>query len=120
MSDTTFIRDLRLRARIGISEHERRDLQDIVINIEFESDQRNAAETDDVADAVDYRALTKDVIARVEGSQHRLVESLAASIASACLKHDGVDAVRVRVEKPNALRFADSVGVDIRRTRGRP
>lgn len=119
MSDTTFIRDLRLRARIGISEQERRDVQDVVINIEFESDQHRAAETDDVADAVDYRTMTKDIIALVQGSQHRLVETLAASIADACLKHQGVDAVRVRVEKPHALRFADSVGVDIRRARGR-
>ena len=117
MSDTTFIRDLRLRARIGVSAHERRDLQDLVLNIEFESDQRAAAETDDLSHAVDYRALTKDVIALVEGSDCRLVETLAASVASVCLKRDGIESVRVRIEKPGALRFADSVGVDIRRRR---
>lgn len=118
MSDKTFIRRLRLRARIGISEHERRDRQDLVIDIEFESDQRRAADSDDVGHAVDYRALNKDVIAAVEGSEHRLVETLAASIARTCLKHDGVEAVRVRVEKPGALRFADGVGVEVHRRRG--
>jgi FolB domain-containing protein len=117
MKVKTFIRDLRLRAVIGISELERKDRQDLVVNIEFDSDQACAEETDDMARAVDYRALNKDVIALVEGQQHVLIETLAAKIANACLKHDGVQAVRVRLEKPGALRFADSVGVDIERRR---
>lgn len=117
MTDKTLIKDLRLRARIGIGEHERRDKQDLVICIEFESDQAAAARSDDVTRAVDYRALNKDVIALVEGNEHRLVETLAENIAQACLKHDGVETVRVRLEKPGALRFADSVGVEIQRKR---
>ena len=120
MKDTTFIRDLRLRARIGIGEHERRDRQDLVINIEFESDQAAAAQSDDMAHAVDYRALNKDVIALVEGNEHKLVETLAERIAQVCLKHDGVETVRVRLEKPGALRFADGVGVEIQRERRSP
>ena len=117
MKDKTFIKDLRLRARIGIGEYERRDKQDLVINIEFESDHADAATHDDMAYAVDYRALNKDVIALVEGNEHKLVEALAENIAQVCLKHDGVEAVRVRLEKPGALRFADSVGVEIQRAR---
>lgn len=117
MKDRTFIKDLRLRARIGIGERERRDKQDLVINIEFESDQAAAAHNDDMAHAVDYRALNKDVIALVEGNEHHLVEALAEGIAQACLEHDGVEMVRVRLEKPGALRFADSVGVEIERAR---
>lgn len=117
MKDKTFIKDLRLRARIGIGEYERRDKQDLIINIEFESDQAAAAQNDDMAYAVDYRALNKDVIALVEGNEHRLVETLAEGIAQACLKHGGVETVRIRLEKPGALRFADSVGVEIHRAR---
>lgn len=117
MPDLTFIRDLRLRAHIGITDDERRALQDIVINVEFESDQRKAAETDDVGDAVDYRALNKRVIALVEASDHRLVEALAQRVARLCLEESRIQSVRVRIEKPGALRFADSVGVDIHRTR---
>ena len=117
MNDRTFIKDLRLRAKIGIGEHERRDRQDLVINIEFESDQAAAAQSDSIDHAVDYRALNKDVIALVEGSEHHLVETLAEGIAQTCLKHEGVETVRVRLEKPRALRFADSVGVEIQRAR---
>lgn len=120
MTDLTFIKDLRLRARIGVGEHERRDRQDLVINIEFESDQTAAAQNDDVAYAVDYRALNKDVIALVEGNEHKLVETLADDIARACLKREGVLFVRVRLEKPGALRFADGVGVEVRRRRPSP
>ena len=115
--DVTSIRGLRVRARLGVTDHERRDVQDLLIHIDFESDHRRAAETDDLAHAVDYRALNKDVIAAVERSDHRLVETLAETVARTCLKHDGVASVRVRVEKPGALRFADSVGVEIVRRR---
>lgn len=118
MSDLTFIKDLRVRARIGVTEDERRDLQDVVVNVEFRSDQWKAAESDDVADAVDYRALNKRILAFVGTGEMRLVETLAQGVARLCLQDARIDAVRVRVEKPGALRFADSVGVEIERTRG--
>lgn len=117
MSDVTFIANLRARVRIGITEDERRAPQDVVLNVQFESDQRKAAQSDDVADAVDYRALNKRILALVESSEHRLVETLADRVARLCLEDARIESVRVRVEKPGALRFADNVGVDIHRTR---
>jgi FolB domain-containing protein len=64
---------------------------------------------------VNYRTLTKRVIARVEQSEFRLIERLAEEIASLCLEEPGVKRVRVAVAKPGALRFARSVGIAIER-----
>jgi D-erythro-7,8-dihydroneopterin triphosphate epimerase len=117
MTDLIRIHDLLLRTVIGINEEERRDRQDVVINIALYADLRSAGVSDDVRDAVNYRTLTKQVIKRVEESQFYLVEKLAAEIAAICLEDPRVERVQVRVEKPGALRFARSVGVEIDRTR---
>lgn len=113
--DRIFILELRARCILGDNDWEREKKQDIVLDLELETDTRPAAESDDLDDALDYRALKKDVLAYVEASDHRLVESLAEHVARICLKHQGCQGVRVRIEKPGALRFARTVGVEIRR-----
>jgi len=113
--DRIHIRDLRLPAIIGIYPKERRERQDIVLNLELRADLRRAGESDDLADTIDYKALKKRVIAHVEASRHLLLERLAAEIARLCLDTPGVLSVRVIVDKPGALRFARSVAVDIER-----
>lgn len=117
MSDRIQIKDLLLRAIIGINEEERRNRQDVLINIALYADSRPAGVSDDIEDAVNYRTITKQVIRRVEASSFCLVEKMAAEIAAICLEDPRVEAVDVRVEKPGALRFARSVGVEIHRTR---
>jgi dihydroneopterin aldolase/D-erythro-7,8-dihydroneopterin triphosphate epimerase len=117
MTDQIHIRDLLLRTIVGINEEERRDRQDVVINIALHADLRSAGASDDIRDSVNYRTLTKQVIQRVEASQFYLVEKLAAEIAAICLEDPRVERAQVRVEKPGALRFARSVGVEIDRTR---
>ena len=117
MSDQIQIKDLLLRTIIGINEEERRNRQDVLINIVLYSDTRAAGASDDIEDAVNYRTITKRVIKRVEESEFYLVEKLAAEIAAICLEDPRVEAVDVRVEKPGALRFARSVGVEVHRTR---
>ena len=116
MADQIIIRDLLLRCVIGVNADERRDRQDVLINILLYADVRNAV-SDDMQDTINYRTLTKRIIALVDGSQFYLVEKLAAEIASLCLDDERVEQVQVRVEKPGALRFARSVGVEIIRTR---
>ena len=115
--DQINIKDLHLRAVIGINEEERRDRQDVLINIVMEVDVRRAGESDDIDDAVNYRTITKRIIQLVENSQFYLVEKMAAEIAAICLSDPRVDHARVTVEKPGALRFARSVGVTIERGR---
>ena len=118
MTDQVQIKDLRLRTIIGINEEERRNLQDVLINIVLYADTRAVGVSDDIEDAVNYRTITKRVIRMVEASRFCLVEKMAAEIAAICLDDPLVNEVSVRVEKPGALRFARSVGVEIHRTRG--
>lgn len=118
MTDRIYIRDLLLRAIIGINPSERTNLQDVLINIELEADLRPAGQSDDIADAVNYRTIAKNVAALVEGSHFFLVEKLAEEVAAVCLQDQRVLVARVRVEKPGALRFARLVGVEIERRRG--
>ena len=117
MSDRILIKDLLLRTIVGINEEERRNRQDVLINITLHADTRPAGRSDDIDDAVNYRTITKRVIELVEGSQFYLVEKMAAEIATICLSDERVTRACVRVEKPGALRFARSVGIEIERGR---
>lgn len=115
--DQIHIKDLHLRTIIGINEEERRNRQDVLINIVMDADSSQAGESDDIDDAVNYRTITKRIIQLVESSQFYLVEKMAAEIAAICLDDPRVERARVTVEKPGALRFARSVGVSIERGR---
>jgi FolB domain-containing protein len=114
--DKTFIKDLVVRGIIGIADWEREKLQEIKINIVLYSDQQVASETDDIADCVNYRTVAKKVIAHAESAARFTVEALAGDIAKISLAEPHVQKVKVRVEKPGAVRFSDSVGVEIERS----
>jgi FolB domain-containing protein len=115
--DKIIIKDLLLRSIIGINDDERANRQDILINIVMYADTRSAGVSDQIADAINYRTITKRIISHVEGSSNYLVEKLVADIAQIILIEFPVDRVVVRVEKPGALRFTESVGIEIDRTR---
>ena len=116
--DKIIIRDLLLRGIIGINPEERVKQQDILINVVMFADIRKAAVSDDIEDAVDYKTVTKRIIQHVEESSDYLVEKLVSDIARLVFEvSDKVLKVQVRVEKPNALRFASSVGIEIERAR---
>jgi len=116
--DCIEIKDLLLRGIVGINDWEREKPQDILVNITLFADLRRAGASDDLADSINYRTLTKKIIEHVEGSARFTVEALAADIARLCLEDPRVLRARVRVEKPGALRFARSVGVEIERQAG--
>lgn len=115
--DKIIIKDLLVRSIIGINPDERIKKQDILINIVLFADTRQAAISDDIDDAVNYKAITKQIIDHVENSSDFLVEKLVNDIACLILKDYPVEKVQVRVEKPGALRFAESVGIEILRIR---
>lgn len=115
--DQIHIKDLLLRGIIGINDWEREKRQDILINITLIGDLTKAGRSDSIEDTINYRTVTKQVIKLVEGGKPYTVEHLAARIAEICLNAPGVERARVRVEKPGALRFARSVGVEIDRTK---
>ncbi len=116
--DRILIEDLRARCIIGVNEDERREKQEVAINLAIHTDLRKAGRSDRLDDAVDYRALKKKVSKMVEGSEYFLIEALAEAIARLCLEDPKIEEVRVRVDKPLALRFARSVAVEITRRRG--
>lgn len=111
------IRDLLLRCIVGIYPEERREPQDVVINITLHADLRAACRSDRIEDTVDYKAVKKTVMAEVEGSRYYLLERLAERVAEIALEQPGVESVDVTVDKPGALRFARSVAVSLTRTR---
>jgi FolB domain-containing protein len=113
-----FIDRLVVRGIIGVYEWEREQPQEIVISVCLFTDISRAGMTDDIADCVDYQSLVEKITAHAESARRRTVESLAADIARIGLLERGVERVRVRVEKPGAVRSCQSVGVEIERIRG--
>ena len=122
--DRIHIQDLSLRCVIGVLPEERREKQDVVLNVTLFVDLTRAGDTDSLADTVDYKSLKGRIRTLVEDSCFSLVEKLASEVAGVCLADPRVARVAVRVDKPGALRFARSVAVEIERSRdwaaGRP
>jgi D-erythro-7,8-dihydroneopterin triphosphate epimerase len=115
--DAIHIRDLRLRCIVGINAEEREKKQDVVINITLYADLRAAGRSDAIEDTVNYKAIKVRTLEDVEASSFQLVERLAEHVANICLADSKVVRARVLVEKPGALRFARTVGVEIFRDR---
>lgn len=113
--DLIRIKDLLVRGVIGVNDWERKTEQDILVNITLTVDLAASGDSDDIADTVSYRTVAKAVIEHVRSSQRFTVEALATDLAKICLLQPGVRKARVRLEKPGALRFARSVGVEIER-----
>ena len=114
---TIRVTDLRLRTVIGTNDWERESKQDIVINIALECDAAKAAQSDDLKDAVDYKALTKRIIEFAEGSQVFLLEKLTAQVLDMIMEDKRILSSAVRIDKPLALRFSKSVSVEMNRRR---
>ena len=113
--DRIFLRDLRVETIIGIFDWERETPQTVSIDLEMATDVARAAQSDDIADALDYKAVAKRLIAFVGESRFQLVETLAERIAAILREEFGVPWVRVTVNKGGAVRGASGVGVVIER-----
>jgi len=115
--DRIYIRDLALRCIIGLYPEERKNKQDVIINIVLETDLRAAGKSDSLNDTVDYKAIKLAILDFTENSSFQLIESLAEGIAAICLKDARVQNATVTIDKPGALRFCRSVAVEITRSR---
>ncbi len=113
--DIVFIRNLRVKCILGVYDWERNKPRPVVINVELETDTRPAAVSDDLSDCVDYDALAKEIRALAIRARRMTIEALAGDIAGLCLQAHHVLGVRVRVEKPGAVKGSDSSGVTIYR-----
>lgn len=113
--DKILIKNLHAHGIIGVYDEERITPQAILINITLYTDTHKAAQSDDLADCINYDVLSQKVRQHAETVQRLTVEALAEDIATLCLKEKGVKKVWVRVEKPDALDYVDQVGVEIKR-----
>ncbi len=113
--DQIIIKDLLVRGVIGVGEVERSNPQNIVISIVMFCDTSVCGKSDNINDTVNYRTVSKKVMAHAEKAARYTVEALAEDIAAICLEQPHITGVRVRVEKPGAVRFSKSVGVEIER-----
>ncbi len=112
-----FVRDLELMARIGIYDHEKTTSQRIIVNIDLSVNETDGVMEDEISHVVSYEIVAKKVEAILEEGHVNLVETLCEKIATACLRDKRVLAARVRVEKPDIIPNARSVGVEIERSR---
>lgn len=111
-----FIRDLILSARIGVYQHEKLGTQRVRINIELTCTEHPAI-NDDLSNVVNYAELVGQVRAIVAEGHINLVETLADRVAQMCLEDRRVQNAKVRIEKLEVFKEADSVGVEIERVR---
>ncbi len=105
------IKNLRLRTIVGINDWERKKFQDVIMNIEIELDGTQVMESDDIEDTIDYKALKKRILEEVEKSRFYLLDKLAGHVLKIIMENDRILQATVEVDKPHALRFADSVSV---------
>jgi len=117
VTDQIFIKNLSLDAIVGINEHERHHRQKIIINVVMSADLSAACRSDSIDDTVDYFVICEHIKTLVDNSQFFLVESLAEAIADICLSDKLVTSAQVTIEKPEALRHAESAGVVVERKR---
>ena len=110
---TINIRNLRLRTYIGFNDEEKTKKQDVVLNLEISYRTHPAVFNDEVEGALNYRTITKSVIEQVEEGRFLLLEKLVADVLATCSRHQEVTHARVTVDKPNALRFAESVSLTL-------
>ncbi|HDY98008.1 MAG TPA: dihydroneopterin triphosphate 2'-epimerase [Pseudomonas sabulinigri] len=105
------IKDLRLRTYIGINADEIRNQQDILINVIILYPAADAVAVNDIEQALNYRTITKALIAHVEGNRFALLERLTQELLDIVMQQPQVHYAEVEVDKPHALRFAESVSI---------
>jgi D-erythro-7,8-dihydroneopterin triphosphate epimerase len=114
---TIRITNLRLRTTIGANDWERDIKQDVIINITINYAASKSIESDKLKDTVDYKTITKKIIKEVEASSFYLLEKLTDMVLNIVMEDQRVSSAQVRVDKPAALRFSDSVSVELDKKR---
>ncbi len=115
--DRIFLRGLTAECIIGFIDWERRVKQTVVVDLELPVDCARAAATDEVTETVDYKRVAKRVLAYIEASEFKLVETLAQRLVELLLAEFALDWVRLSLSKPGAIRSSRDVGVSIERRR---
>lgn len=115
---TIRIKNLRLRTHIGIKDEEINKRQDVVINATIRYRADWAVEFNHIDQALNYRTITKHLIAHVEENRFLLLERMTREVLDIIMTYEQVLIAQVEIDKPHALRFADSVSITLSATRG--
>ena len=115
--DKIILTDLRIDAVIGIWDWEKRNPQTISIDLEMQTDTKQASQSDSIEDVLDYKAVSKRVKQFIQASQFNLIETLAENVAKIILEEFDVLWLKLRISKPFAIRDSRNVGVSIERTK---
>lgn len=107
------VKDLRLRTYIGIKEEEILNRQDVLINLTILYPAAEAVEVNQIDQALNYRTITKAVIRHVEDNRFALLERLTQELLDLVMAYEQVVYAEVEVDKPHALRFAESVSITL-------
>ncbi|KZZ01483.1 D-erythro-7,8-dihydroneopterin triphosphate epimerase [Oleiphilus sp. HI0073] len=107
------ITNLRLRTFIGFNPEEQEKQQDIIINAEIHYPANKLCLNDDVENALNYKNIAKGIIKHVESGRFLLLEKLVSDVLEICHEHEWVSYAKVKIAKPHALRFADSVSLSL-------
>lgn len=110
---TIRIKNLRLRTYIGIKEEEIANRQDVVINAVIRYRAARAVQFNQIDQALNYRTITKHLIAHVEENRFLLLERMTREVLDIIMSYEQVLAAQVEIDKPHALRFADSVSITL-------
>lgn len=113
--DLVFIRELQVNTIIGVYDWEREVRQTVVLDLEMATDNKRAAASDDIADALNYAAVSSRLTEFIENSQFQLIESMAEQVAAIVLNEFKVGWLRLRLCKPGAVAQAKDVGILIER-----
>ena len=113
--DIIYLNDLEIETIIGIFDWERRVKQKVRFNLEMAADVSKAAATDKIDDTLNYKSVAKRLIEFVEASEFQLVETLAERVSEIIINEFNIPWVRVKINKPGAVRYAGDVGVIIER-----
>ena len=116
--DIVFIKSLKIDTVIGVYDWERNIRQNIILDIQMSSDIKKASKTDDIEQALDYKAVTKRITNFVRQSRFKLVETLAQKIAEIILTEFNVSWVKLSLNKGEVLKGASGVGIIIERKNG--
>lgn len=111
------IKKLLLRTYIGFNDKEIREKQDVIINMTIDVDLSQAIENDVVDGSYNYKIITKNIIELVQSRKFKMLETLTQTVLDEIMKHKKVRFARVEVDKPYALRFAESVSVELEASR---
>jgi dihydroneopterin aldolase len=113
--DIIYLNDLRIDTVIGVWDWERRIRQTLIMDIEIGTDISTAAASDDLADTVDYKAVSDRIMAFTSASEFKLIEALGEGITNVIMNEFKIPWMRLRINKQGVVRHVRDIGIVIER-----